>query len=245
MKKTLSLLLVVSLTSMAYGAIDDTWSLSGDMQNVSNPGPAISPSGSGAGTWTYKSGLAGPDFDGAVSDPTVNCNAEVPQTGIGWVNTAENWIMLVKFTTDNNPVSPWGTGDDKTNFVTGDVGGHANTAALWETDHAGIFKIDYLAYNARIQAIAVGGEIGQTCSMNLQVDGLTVDTQGIVGGIHDGSANAYTNTVYATLAAGGTIGLEMAGADWVGLDMTITEVPEPMTLSLLGLGGLALLRRRR
>ncbi len=36
-----------------------------------------------------------------------------------------------------------------------------------------------------------------------------------------------------------------SGNDWCGLQATITEVPEPMTMGLLTLGGLALLRRRR
>jgi len=38
---------------------------------------------------------------------------------------------------------------------------------------------------------------------------------------------------------------DSSGTDWCGLQATITEVPEPMTIGLLTLGGLALLRRRR
>ncbi len=38
---------------------------------------------------------------------------------------------------------------------------------------------------------------------------------------------------------------DSSGNDWCGLQATITEVPEPMTIGLLTLGGLALLRRRR
>lgn len=57
---------------------------------------------------------------------------------------------------------------------------------------------------------------------------------------------------YATimnLLAGDTIDITIAGgADGIAADCTnmdLTIVPEPMTMALLGLGGMALLRRRR
>lgn len=251
MRKILCLLVALTFAvgaATASAAVGDAWSLSGDMQNVSNPGPVVN-----GGQWAYHNG--GPLF----TDPAIvanNVNPEVPDAGIGWVNPAGNWMMLVKFTVDANPVPPIGTGDDKTNFLTGDVGGHASTGATWTTDHAGVFQIDWLGYNARNPDTAQTHEIGRTTQLILKHNGAEIDNVTIANffesspGVFDipgyaGSANAYTNSVVLNLAAGDVIDLAHAGNDWSGLDMTITEIPEPATLALLGLGSLFTMRRRK
>ena len=48
--------------------------------------------------------------------------------------------------------------------------------------------------------------------------------------------------------SGETITLQQLSAplgDWSGLDMTITQIPEPATLALLGLGSLIAIRRKK
>ena len=244
MRKLLVVCAVALMMHSAYGGIGDSWSLSGDMQNVSNPGPTVN-----GGTWSYHM-LPGQLYATAVSDPVTQCNPEVPDAGIGWVHAPENYVMLVKFSVDANPVPPWGTGDDKTNFLAGQVGGHSPTGATWETDHAGLFKIDYLGYNARDQRTASLGEAGRRTYLVLNVAGVELDRQMITGGIEDGYANAYTASVTIDLLPGDQVSLyqttePLNDHDWVGMDMMITEIPEPMTLSLLGLGGVALIRTRR
>lgn len=63
----------------------------------------------------------------------------------------------------------------------------------------------------------------------------------------------FTGMSEVAIAAGDVIDIaihryddsDSSGWDWCGVSATITEVPEPMTIGLLSLGGLALLRRRR
>ena len=222
MKKLLVVCAVALMMHGAYGEIGDSWSLSGDMQNVSNPGPTVN-----GGTWSYHM-LPGQLYAIAVSDPVTQCNPEVPDAGIGWVHESENYVMLVKFSVDANPVPPWGTGDDKTNFLAGQVGGHSPTGATWETDHAGSFEIDYLGYNARDQRTASLGEAGRRTFLVLNVAGVEMDRKMITGGIEDGYANAYTASVTIDLLPGDQVSLHheaMSDHDWVGMDMMITEIP--------------------
>lgn len=54
-------------------------------------------------------------------------------------------------------------------------------------------------------------------------------------------AATYTRFVFAPLRTGGTSGSAYPGLD----DVTLTVVPEPASLTALGIGALALLRRRR
>jgi hypothetical protein len=223
MKKLLVVCAVALMMHSAYGG-GDSWSLSGDMQNVGNPGPTVN-----GGTWSYHM-LPGQLYATAVSDPVTQCNPEVPNAGIGWVDAPENYVMLVKFSVDANPVPPWGTGDDKTNFLAGQVGGHSPTGATWETDHAGSFQIDYLGYNARDQRTASVGEAGRRTFLVLNVAGVEMDRRMITGGIEDGYANAYTASVTIDLLPGDQVSLyqttePLNDHDWVGMDMMITEIP--------------------
>ena len=234
MKKLLVVCAVALMMHRAYGGIGDSWSLSGDMQNVSNPGPTVN-----GGTWSYHM-LPGQLYATAVSDPVTQCNPEVPDAGIGWVHAPENYVMLVKFSVDANPVPPWGTGDDKTNFLAGQVGGHSPTGATWETDHAGLFKIDYLGYNARDQRTAAPWEAGRSTYLVLNLAGMEMDRKVITGGIEDGYANAYTASVTMDLLPGDQVSLHheaMSDHDWVGMDMMITEIPGEIVLGDLNCDG--------
>jgi hypothetical protein len=82
-----------------------------------------------------------------------------------------------------------------------------------------------------------------------------------IGGFYGSAANGYADrtgssfVAYAgqlTVAAGDFLAFavdyglnENYNADSTGLAVTISEVPEPMTLTLLAMGGLAAVRRRR
>lgn len=235
MKMTLMFLIVVLSACTAFAAVGDIWSLSGDMTVAGNPTPSIDPPGSvetDSAFWIYHSGNPdapyGYSVDGDLVGPPAEANGEVPDAGFGWLPSQGNHIMLIKFTVDADP----NNGADKTNFVAGDVGGHSVTGATWQTDHAGIFQIDYLGYNGRNQAIAVGNELGRTTTLNLTAAGNSLDTKVITGGIEDGSANAYTNTKFVGLDAGDRITLQHNDGEWCGLDMTITEVAPDSTLEI-------------
>lgn len=258
MKKVLVVLVALMCTT-AFGAVGDSWSISGDMAIVN---------GNPNGPWTYHNGIDGlgspvlfaGSVDGSLYDgggiPIVN--TEVPDAGIGWYNPGGNWMMLMKFTVDYNPVAPLGTGDDKTNFVIGDVGGHAATGAIWTAAEAGVYQIDYLGYNARNPDTAQTHEIGRQTELRLDHNGVILDSKIIANAFESvpgsgdfdivgyvGSAGAYTGSVVVNVLAGDTINLQHIGNDWSGLDMVITQIPEPATMLLLGLGSLLAIRRKK
>lgn len=227
-KKIVSLLAVVLMTGVAYGTPGDVWSLSGDMQTVSNPSPAIDPGvvGGGTGTWDYK-------FFEAAAVPVLYLDAviggplhvELPAAGDGWTRDNASHLALVKFSTAADLTGA--TGGDKTNYVIGDVGGHTGVVATWTSSAGGFFSIDYLGYNGRNQATAAGNEQGRQTVLSLTAAGLPKGAQIITGGIHDGSATAFHgDTVIVQLAPGETIELKHEGIEWAGMDITITEVVE-------------------
>jgi hypothetical protein len=245
--------MIAALASSAqlWAAPGDVWSLAGDMQIVSNPSPPIDPGapGGGTATWTYLSG-SGP-YTVSTSNLVTDVNPEVPDAGIGWFDPTANHVMLAKFSANFNPPAPAGSGNDKTNFLIGDVGGHATTGALWTTDHAGLFQAKWLGYNARNQATANGNEKGRQTMLHMYgPTGADLDLKPIVGGGgFDGSANAYMNSAVVSLSAGGALKLMQEGSEWSGLGLTITElaVPEPASAAMaaVGLGMMTAMRRRR
>lgn len=247
----LTLLALAVCAPKASAAPGDAWSLSGDMQVVSNPSPPIDPGapGGGTGVWTYYANSPpGAPFTSFTTNPAADVNGEVPDTGLGWYRSDANHVMIVKFTTDFNPPAPNGTGNDKTNFRTGDVGGHATTGVSWTTNFSGTFLVEWLGYNGRNQATANPNEKGRATNLRLIGPGdVVIDAKSIVGGGgFDGRANAYTNSQVMSLVAGDKLFLVQEGGEWAGLDLKITQVPEPAGVALAGLSlaALAAVRRR-
>jgi hypothetical protein len=226
-----------------------TWNLANDVvAGGTNPAAPI-----GDGQWSYYS--AGALLTGSTTPATSagDLNPEVPDEATGWYNPGANHIMAVRFEIDANPVDPVGTGDDKTNFLAGGFGGHADTRARWTSLVDGIFRLDYLGYNARNQETANDNEKGRITQFLVEhldtVGGLisTIDSKALTGGVEDGAANAYTGTAFVTLAAGESIQVGHAGGEWSGYDMTVARVPEPASMLLVsvGISFLTLLIRRR
>ena len=118
----------------------------------------------------------------------------MPDMGIGWYHPNANHIGLINFSVDADPVAPFGTGDDKTNFdpITAgvaQVGDHAPDTSIWTPDHSGTFQINYLGYNARNQNTASPTERGRVTQLVLKHDGVELDRQAISGGLDDGYAD--------------------------------------------------------
>lgn len=221
MKNSVVFLTMFLTVGATCAAPDDAWSLSGNMQTNSNPGPWVN-----GGRWRYH--YDDPSQDFSLTAPPNGYEASLPDEGYGWVASAGSHLALVRFTVDAD-------GGDGTTFRAGQVGGHAVIGASWETDHAGKFLIDYLGYNARVQT--GGGADGRETDLVLRVGGIEHERTVITSGVY-GSGNPYTKSLTVVLNAGDVIDLthfqhDAGATDWVGLDMTITPVPATGTIVLI------------
>ena len=219
MKNSVVFLTMFLTVGATCAAPDDAWSLSGNMQTNSNPGPWVN-----GGRWRYH--YDDPSQDFSLTAPPNGYEASLPDEGYGWVASAGSHLALVRFTVDAD-------GGDGTTFRAGQVGGHAVIGASWETDHAGKFLIDYLGYNARVQT--GGGADGRETDLVLRVGGIEHERTVITSGVY-GSGNPYTKSLTVVLNAGDVIDLthfqhDAGATDWVGLDMTITELTPGWSLS--------------
>jgi hypothetical protein len=245
-----AILLATAFHFFSTGTVEaQTWNLADDVvAGGTNPAAAI-----GDGQWSYYSSGALLTGSTTPANSATSLNHEVPNEATGWYNPGANHIMAVRFEIGANPVAPLGTGDDKTNFLAGEFGGHADTRARWTSLTGGIFRLDYLGFNARNQETANPNETGrQTTFLVEHLNGTgglvnTLASRNIVGGVENGSANAYTGTSLVTLAAGESIQVGHGGGEWVGYDLTVTRIPEPSSVLLasLGIGVIAWTRRRR
>ena len=233
-KKLIVLLLVsVLMTCSAYGVPGDQWDLQGDFSTWAsgNPHTVARPSGASA-IWDYtheRVTLLGPVTD--------NFQSELPKN-IGWTTTG-GWAH-----TSMNLFSQSSADAGKgTNWQVGDVGGHSSTSfgvgAKWTSVTGGQFQVDVTGYTARL----VNANLDQELRLTGPAGG--VETWFVSHITNNGNANAVSATRNFTLNPGEVLRLEMKGSDWFGMTMHITEIPEPATMTLLSLGGLALLRRKR
>ena len=240
-KSVMAALLVTLTSSTAFGLIGDVWDLSGDMQNVSNPGPAIDPGAAGGGTatWSYLDGGLSAFTTAIISNPKTEANPELPTSGIGWRNTTNTHVTLSTYASADG---------SNTNFQVGSTGGHAGYAALWTTDHAGKYQIEISGYNAR----TASGTQHQNLVVTSSGGGITGSPLFVSQVSHKGIANAaFLPIQEVTLAAGGFVQAHMQGnpgEDWAGMTITITEViPEPTSFVLFSIAaaGLVIGCRRR
>ena len=241
-KMIVTLFVAMAVVSTAGIAVAG-WSLSGDMQTVSNPSPDIN-----GATWTYICG--GGNCGTAVSgDLAGKVNLELPNAGDGWAAAPGHHQVVVKYSVDNVPFETAEGADDKTNFLAGNVGGHSALAATWtSTTASGAYNVSWLGYNARTQdgAWVLGHEKGRAGDLTIKHNDTVLEVQNLKGGVQDGYANAHTGSATLNIAAGDTITASIGGGEWFGLDLSVA-VPEPTSaiLVLTGLAMLGLVRRRR
>ena len=244
-----AVLIAVAIVFSVNAYAGSTWSLSSDIVAGANPNPAI-----GEGTWSFYGNTM--LMNGHAAADGSNVNPELPNGTTGYFLNCCNWITAVR--ADVDAVIAADGGDDKTNFLAGGFGGHADTRARWTTSTGGTYNLSFLGYNARNVATASPGELGR--QTDFQVKHLDA-SGGMLGVIHDnklggldgdgnslhnGIANADTGTAQVSLAAGESIEIGHGGGDWAGYDITISRVPEPCSVLLVSIVGLALgfIRRR-
>ena len=221
MKNLIVAFVILVLTTSSFGEVGDVWTLAGDFQNSSNPGPWIDPgsAGGGSGKWEYIGDNATYD-QVVVSNPSIECENSLPTSGSGWRHSNKSgWLCMNKYTSNN------GSG---TNYKIDDIGGHSSQGVRWTTDHAGAFEIVVGGYHARDPGI------GRTDSLYLkdqtddEIDSIEVNDT------HDGSANAvYLPTYSVYLGANEYITAGLSGGDWVGLIVTITEITPDSNLTIV------------
>ena len=241
-KMIVTLFVAMAVVSTAGIAVAD-WSLSGDMQAVSNPSPDIN-----GATWTYICG-GGPCGTAVSGDISSAVNLELPNEGIGWAHAPGHHQVVVKYTIDNIPVGSAEGADDKTNFKAGNVGGHSALGVEWKSSTAaGTYNVSWLGYNARNQhgEWVHGHEKGRSGPFVIKHNDTVIDQVTLTGGVEDGYDNAYTGSATLNISAGDTISASIGGGEWFGLDLSVA-VPEPTSaiLVLTGLAMLGLVRRRR
>ena len=244
MRKLMLVLMVVGmLAASANATIDDVWNLRDDFSVTNGNANVV-----GDGAWgymeTYNSFRTVTE-----TDPFP---AELPP-GVGWAGTAAH-LTLAQFSDGTGETTNFNT---RTGSPGNEVGGHTRFSIAFFSETGGIFDIEVKAYNARgtsgnnsitlhVNGISEGSWMGDDVTdvdkdiNNGWDNAVTVSYSGVVLGANLGHVAGDTSNDYLIIEM-----LEMAGNDWAGLDVTITQVPEPATMVLLGLGSLVMLRRRK
>jgi hypothetical protein len=244
------MLLVVLAVAVSAQAIDVP---NGDFETLYKPGTMITGIVS-AGGWSMGVGLATPIDSGLYefADATTGDVADVP----GWIGyDAEGWIAGGgTYGRDETRGPGYNQGAQHNQGTYAGVmgfasngGGYGNSAGGLITSAASLGIVDGSALRLSMMAMGGAGPI----VLDLLADGvaLTATASSVTP---DGDWNLLANTYdEATLAS--VIGQELTIVVGVGRGATgnqskmdnVTLVPEPATMSLLALGGLALIRRRK
>jgi len=245
------------MAGMTYGAIGDSWTLSTNFDNVvsTTVNPAVVTGvnstfdGSmilftGGKTYTISTPLPYHDINGY----TTAVGGEFPSNNRYWADSIHSAPGVYKFYQDAGPL-------DNVDYKAGDVGGATRVTIQFMVAQAGQYQIDSKAWRARRTDLYGDWEQGVVVSEYLywSLGGNPWYTDTFIDdiGTHatNGRDNPATLTKTLNLAAGDIVMLDVFrsyGGAWpVGVDLKLTQVPEPATMSVLALGALALIRRRR
>ncbi|OQA00101.1 MAG: hypothetical protein BWY71_00830 [Planctomycetes bacterium ADurb.Bin412] len=232
MKRCMVLFLLIVLSSgVASAAINDTWNLSDEYTGTVNPD----------GVWLY--GML--DFTYGVPQFLVYENNHTLVSGTGEVVQFWAWLQdidrdqygAVNHNTSDHDVASWGF-HWKANGINIQSGGYAATysSVAFVAPETGQYQFD-AAFESMTD--------GKGTTVWFTMPDFSAPWSAALDAYGGANVVAPFNGTVA-LNAGETVYFSNSpGSTMVDFSCVVTQVPEPLTMSLLAIGGLALVRRRR
>ncbi len=208
-------------------ALPDAWqpgppdaTLAAHFDTAANPHDTVLPSGALA-SWSYLS-FDGQPFSDPVSDHFAN---ELPVPSVGWtsIGSGAPWVSLNLF----GPGADGQAQGLKTNFVTGDVGGHSPLGVRFTARDGGRFLVRAAGYNGRIQGPPNDPwELGRPNELRLTGPGGAPLGAFIDAAQNNGREEAVTLSGSFDLLPDEAVTVWIEGGDWVGLRVEVWETAD-------------------
>jgi hypothetical protein len=175
------------------------------------------------------------DLVNGVPVPATGDGMQIRDGGKGHFGVASNGKMI-SFSMDSDDD---GDGPDVARLVMNNLNGNAPHGGVDTGDGGTVneYIVDVTQWHTYVAEIWAGG--AGTHLVRLSVDGGPTSTYEVTAG--DNIDSAYENLSQIMMGQSGTGETSAWDVDY----FRFAPVPEPMTLTLLGLGGLALIRRKR
>ena len=235
------MLVLVSVLLLSSAAMAETWDLVDDFSSTTNP----------SGAWSYGY------IDGGVYTNLPEFIAGTEPTGnnfAAWRNSGGDWDSKgnIQKILDGNPFELYTSYRYPGEMACGPSSTGLQTTVRWTCPTDGVYPVslEWVGLSTK----AGGTTVGCTFAVNGSVE-FSEQLAGFIGrdinnyeDRHGAWQQTYSGVL--TLSAGDVLDMiidrgadQDGGADCTGMNFTVT--PEPFTMALLGLGGMALLRRRR
>lgn len=240
MQKSFGMVVLMGMLAFAGLASAETWTLADDFSTAgTNPD----------GVWTYGW------YRGGTADFTVYSTAsggtQTGSTYIDWEGPASaSWAGFVLKNQGPSPMTSWGYYEAGQIILHPGSDGSQIATVRWTAPRDMTVSIDAL-FTGQTSLTTTGCYVIRNYSAVLYqyIDGSYGTAANNYADRTGSSFVAYTGQM--TLAKGDFLDFavdygsnEEYSADSTGLALTISEVPEPMTVALLAMGGVAALRRR-
>jgi len=233
---------MVNFASAASMVVGETWDVRNDIvfQHVAPLGDNPN------GQWTYGSTPSPTDRNAPDTTTFLPFDKSINEagTGVPWWHYYPAWVAVIPAVWLNTTAgSVYGSVPDKIGMHPGYAyePTHTNYMVVirWEAPGEGDIVIDGLWSAMGAAALRDLYVIKN----NTDVLQIILDDNGSVANPIDITQSVVTGDIFDFMVGGGSDGY--GGGDSESLDLIITVIPEPVTMMLLGLGSVALLRRRK